>query len=116
MSEAENYLKAKSEFEVIQKRIHDFSQIMERFHSSLDYNPAAVKISEDKISLHHNATLASFDRADWRTIDDICVILNEWHKTRKAMIKAWKEIPSEQKEHFKTPPKFYGDERFGYER
>lgn len=104
---ADAYLRARDEFQAIQKRVGAIAAALQAVAGKLESAPNELIFANAAAALPMETVMSprtlSFNAQDWPTPDHINQLLVEWHAKRSDMMAAWNAIPASQRSAFQAP-------------
>lgn len=105
---ADEYLKARAEFDHINREVVTMGEMITAVGSALKSKPGRFSFSNTNKGLPMEAGMShdsvSFNGDDWRTAELIMDKLAEWHAAHDAVRNAWLAIPGGIRDGLQPPP------------
>lgn len=96
---AEEYLRARSDFESVSKELGKASTLLQSVADALKHQPGRMIFANSAIGLPIEASMSrdskSFDAREWPSVDGLMALLDRWHKARANLSNTWARVPSE---------------------
>jgi hypothetical protein len=105
MSNVEEHLKARSEFEKARNDLSDVADYFTRVSSALRQKPGQFAISNTSGKLPTEATRGeAVNGNDWKSAEDVMKLLARYHEARNHVRETWAAIPSDIRQGLRELP------------
>ena len=103
-SAVENYLAARAEFWVTNRRVSALVKVILQVGDDLRHHREEFSFP-DLPSIKLPLTYRSYgvSACEWMTAEQIQVLLRDYHVRREKMVNAWQQVPDSQREGLQTP-------------